>query len=778
MKKLFVVCLLVSIFLRLDAQEAKGVIQSTDPDLRMEWWKKHVNMQKISKFKDFEWQFVGPTNVSGRCTDVAVVTPKGENYTMYVATATGGVWKTENEGTSWEPVFENQGPSTSIGAVAVSQSKNEIVWVGTGESNIFRSGMAGNGVYKSTNGGKTWKHMGLTGTNTIARILIHPENPNIVYVAASGHEWTTNNERGVYKTMDGGQTWEKVLFVSNKAGAIDMVMDPSNSDIIYASTWQRTRLKWNDPRNEDDYTGSGIYKSTNGGEDWIAINAGLPDAKYRGRIGIDIAASNPNVIYAFVDNYQLADSGPRDPYGLLKNVIKGSTLFRSDDGGKNWRQTSGKTPEQKNYMQYLSSTYGWVFGQITVDPNDENKVYIMGLGLNVSTDGGKTFSRMSASGGDHHGLWIDPDNSDYLVNNNDHGFHISYDGGKNWKTHKKDLNVVQFFNLNYDMDTPFRVYGSIQDHGSRRGIIDLSMGRDNIPAVDFEGAPGFEGNNHAIDPRNSNIVYAAGVYGTIHRSDLSITDRTNRQKSILPSIFPDEPKLRGQWRAPFILSPHNPDIVYHGMQYLFRSLDKGESWDKISPDLSYNNPEMSGDIPYQTLFAISESPLKYGLIYVGTDDGRVHITRNGGENWKEIMTGLPYRKWVSSMAASAFDMATVYMAQNGKRNDDFASYLWKSTDFGETWVDISGNIPCGPINVVKEDTVNRNIIYVGTDIAVYISKDSGKTWDVLGGNLPSTFVSDLVIHPRDNIIVISTHGRGIYAMDANPINNKGIGRRR
>ncbi|MFQ6038532.1 MAG: hypothetical protein ACE5LV_07940, partial [Candidatus Aminicenantales bacterium] len=345
-----------------------------------------------------------------------------------------------------------------------------------------------------------------------------------------------------------------------------------------------------------------------------------------------------------------------------------------------------------------------------------------------------------------------------------------------WKQFTHNLPVCQFFNIAYDMATPFRVYGSMQDHGRFRGVVDLSQGRDKIPTVDFERAPGGEGSSHAIDPTNPNIVYSAGFYGRINRSIMTEEGRWET-KRIVPTRFPDEPPLRGQWVAPFILSPHNPDIIYLGMQYLFRSRDRGDTWERISPDLTYNTPSEMGDIPYHTIFTISESPLKFGLVYVGTDDGKVHVTRDGGKTWKPIMKGLPTQKWVSRIVASAYDIGTVYMTQNGKRDDDFNVYVWKSTDFGETWEDISGNIPVGPVNVIREDPVDRNILYVGTDIGVYVTKDGGKTWEVLGQGLPSTYVHDLIIHPRDNIIVIATHGRGMWALDAEPVNQKSKRRR-
>jgi photosystem II stability/assembly factor-like uncharacterized protein len=744
-------------------------IQSTDPALRLKGFEQYQEMKRTSPYKDLKWQFVGPTNVGGRCIDVAVVAPKGKNYTIYIASASGGLWKTDNEGTTWEPVFD-QAASTTIGDVTVAPSDPNTVWIGTGEANIFRSSQAGCGVYKSTDAGKTWQHMGLTDTYTIPRIVIDPKNPDIVYVAASGHEWTFNPERGIYKTTDGGKTWQKVLFVNNETGAIDLIMDPNDTKTLYAATWQRIRNKWNDPRSKPDYTGSGIYKTTDGGTSWKKIDNGLPAPQDRGRIGIDIARSNPNVLYAFVDNYEVAreaDSTRMDSYGRpMAKVIKGATIYRSDDRGESWRQVSGLTDTMKTYMERHSATYGWVFGQIGVDPNDENTVYSMGLSLNVSTDGGKTFRRLRGMHGDHHGLWIDPDNSNYLVNVNDGGAYVSYDKGKSWRSFIDQIHSTQFFDIAYDTDTPFRVYGSVQDYGSFRGVVDLSKGRDKVPEVKFDPAPGGEGSSHAIDPTNPAIVYSAGFYGMITRTDV-VRDASKR---LLPRTYEDEPRLRGQWVAPFIISPHDPNIIYHGMQFLFRSLDQGNTWEQISPDLTYNTASEMGDIPYHTLTTVSESPLKYGLIYVGTDDGKVQVTRDGGKYWQEIMEGLPYQKWISRIVASGFEMGTVYMTQNGKRDDDFAPYVWKSTNYGKTWVDISKGIPVGPVNVIREDPKNRNILYVGTDGGVYVTTDGAKTWNALGAGLPMTYVLDLVVHPRDNMIIIGTHGRGVWVLDANPIN--------
>ncbi len=364
--------------------------QQTPPEQRHQWFQSHLEMKDRSPFKNLPWQLLGPMNISGRMTDIAVVQPKGDNYTIYVAGASGGVWKTANEGISWEPIFEHE-ISTSIGDVTLAPSNPDIVWVGTGEANIFRSSMAGAGVYKSTDAGESWHFMGLGGTNTIPRIVIHPTNPDIVYVAASGNEWTNNEDRGLYRSTDGGRSWDKILYVDDMTAVIDLVMHPTDPNTLYAATWQRVREKWNDPRNEPDYDGSGIHKTIDGGATWTEINDGLPAPQQRGRIGIDIARSNPETIYAFLDNYEAARDAPEgvtDAYGRPRGpTIKGASVWRSDNGGRDWRMASEESP----YMEGASGTYGWVFGQMRVDPNDAEKIYIMGLALNVSEDGGRSF---------------------------------------------------------------------------------------------------------------------------------------------------------------------------------------------------------------------------------------------------------------------------------------------------------------------------------------------------------------------------------------------------
>ena len=752
--------------------KAKKRIINTDPALRMKWFKEHQALKAATPFKDHKWRFIGPDNISGRCTDV--VAPPGNRMMIYVAAATGGLWKTETAGITWECLTKDW-PTQSIGDIAIAPSNPNIIWVGTGEANIFRASTAGCGLYKSTDGGRTWQHMGLTDTNTIARIVIHPQNPDIVYVAASGHEWTYNQERGVFKTTDGGRTWQKVLYLNEKTGAIDLVMDPSNPDILYASMWNRIRLRWSDPTPGE---GDGLYKTTDGGRTWKPINKGLPEDKYVGRIGIDIARSNPNVLYAYVDNHtpgREPKPGERDSYGrpITKRRVTGAEVYRSDDQGQTWRKVS----PSNELMATFGGTYGWVFGQIRVDPNDENTIYIMGLRLARSRDGGKTFEIISYPGlhGDHHGLWIDPQDSNHLLNVNDGGLNVSYDGGKTWRDFHENLPVVQFYNVAVDMEKPFNVYGSIQDHGTFRGNVNhrpTQAGWYSRQPSHWEYAPGGEGTQIAIDPSDPRIIYSSSFYGRLMRSVYDYKTNTWKTKNIYPKAKKGEPPFRGQWLAATTISPHNPMIVYHGFQYLFRSLNRGESWQRISPDLSYNDPQKQGAwpyaIPYATIVSVSESPFKFGLIYAGTDDGRVHVTKNGGATWTEITGNLPYNKHVGKVLASQHDEATVYLVLNGRRDDDFAAYVYKSTDYGQTWVDIKGNLPGGPVNVIQEDPRDPQVLYVGTDLGVYVTFNGGENWSYLGTGLPNIYVWDMVIHPRDHKIVIATYGWGMWVLDRLP----------
>jgi len=756
---------------RAPAKGPKKVkVENTDPAQRLRWFEEHKALKERSPFKDIEWRFIGPFDLGGRCTDVDV--PAGSRKVFYAAAATGGVFKTENAGTTWEPVFDDM-PTLSIGDLAVAESDPDIVWVGTGEANIFRASEAGTGVFKSIDAGKTWKHMGLEATYTIARIVIHPKDPDIVYVAATGHEWTDNPERGVYKTADGGATWQKVLFVSDKIGANDLVMDPERPDTLYAATWNRIRRRWSDPVPGG---GDGLLKTTDGGRTWTPIDNGLPPTEFTGRIGIDLCRTKPTTLYAYVDNHTPGAEprpGERDSYGRPRQRgIVGAEVYRSDDAGASWRKVSPPG------MERFGGTYGWVFGQIRVDPSSAETIYIMGLGLSKSTDGGRTFKELTGENlhGDHHGLWIDPRDPDHLLNANDGGVNISYDGGRTWRDFHDGIPSVQFYNVAYDFSTPFWVYGSVQDQGTFRGLIPVRRPAAAAPAEKrrfgpvqpkWEDAPGGEGTIIAVDPTDPNTVYSSSFYGRLERSEYKDGEWTS--KEIYPKPAQGEPAHRGQWLAATALSPHNPQIVYHGFQHLFRSMNKGESWERISPDLTYNNPDQQGGwpyaIPYATITAVDESPFKFGLLYAGTDDGRVWVTRTGGESWTEITAGLPYNKHVWKIVASKHDPATVYVTLVGRHDDDFNPYIFRSVDQGKAWASIASNIPGGPVNVVREDPGMKDILYAGTDTGVYVSRDAGRSWDVLGGNLPTSYVWDIAVHPRDNALVIATNGRGMWIID-------------
>jgi photosystem II stability/assembly factor-like uncharacterized protein len=746
----------------------------------------YSSMRASSPFHQVRWQYVGPTNISGRATDIAVADRNGTR-SIYVGYATSGVWKSDDTGATWNAIFDDQ-PSTSIGDIAVAPSNPDHVWVGTGEANLFRASMAGVGVFKSTDAGKTFNYMGLGDSHTIGRIVVHPTNPDVVYVAVSGHGWTDNEMRGVFKTTDGGKTWTKVFYKSPRTGAWDLVMDPSNPDVLYASMWQRIRRKWSDPRVEPGYGEGGIYKTTDGGKTWTEASAGLPAPEFRGRIGIDIARSNPKVLYAFVDNYEPGRPplpNEQDAYGRPVNEarIKAAEVYRTDDAGGTWKKAS----DSNEFMTGHSGTYGWVFGQIRVDPADENRVFTEGLGLNVSTDGGKTFATFANSRsvhGDHHGLWIDPKNTRIIYDVNDGGFYSSEDGGQTWKF-AVAAGGSQFYNVVVDGSTPPWIYGSIQDIGSRRGRLVVNENRE-IQSVEFENAPGGEGSHQAVDPKNPNIVYSHSFYGRFERTDLSIPaaprGRRGGGRQAQPPAAPQGPQrvtnirpkdegLRAQWMAPVVLSPHDPNTVYLGFQYLYRSTDRGDTWEKISPDLTANDPKQmlprsSSEIPYQTIVALEESPRVKGLIYAGTDDGKLHVTTDAGKTWTELTSHVPTSKWYSRVVPSRHADNTLYVTQRGREDDDFAPYIYKSSDGGKTFTSIAANIPAGPVNVIREDPANPNVLYVGTDFGAFVTTDGGKQWQVLGGNLPSTQVSDLAVSAQANAIVISTYGRGIWAIDA------------
>jgi photosystem II stability/assembly factor-like uncharacterized protein len=731
-------------------------------------FKNHQSLINKSPHKNLNWRLLGSDFDSGRCTDVWSI--EGNHGVMYAGFATGGLWKTEDAGKTWFPIMDKEG-TQAIGNMAIAKSDPNVLYVGTGEANILRASLPGMGIYKSTDAGKTWKNVGLENTSTIARIAIHPTNSDIVYVAASGNEWSYNEDRGLYKTTNGGKSWTKILYQNEKIGVIDLMIDPTDPNTLYASTWNRIRKRWSDPTPED---GDHIYKSTDGGKNWKIINNGLPDTKNTGRIGLAMCASKPNILYAFVDNHtekRQGNDGELDSYGRKKElVIMGAEVYRSDDKGENWVKMS----ENDKMMETFSGTYGWVFSQIRVDPKNENRIYIMGISMAYSDDAGKTWQivrdNKTRIHGDHHALWIDPSNTDFLLNGNDGGVTLSEDGGKTWRNFFKEIPTTQFYNVTYDMAMPFNVQGSVQDEGSRganvswkygSGIEDKKNGWHNVP--------GGEGSIIAIDPTDPNVTYSSAFYGRIQRGDLTKTGR-EQIKNITIKKADNEDEHRGEWLAYTLISKYDNKTIYHGMQYLFKSTDMGETWKRISPDMTSNDKMRMGKLPYaiahHAITAIAESPFHKGFLYVGTDDGYVHFSVDDGQSWAKVMNGLPVNSHVSRIEMSKYKDSTLFLSMSDRREDNITPYVFKTENFGKDWINIAANLPASPVNVIREDPKNKNVLYCGTDLGVYMSKNGGKSWESLQANLPaSVSVQDLFIHPRDNIMVIATYGRGIYVLD-------------
>ena len=731
---------------------------------------KQKQMLEQSPHKNIQWRLIGPDNRSGRSTDVEGIT--GDTNIIYAGFATGGLWKTEDAGNSWKPIFDKEA-TQSIGDIALAPSDKNILYVGTGEANIFRASLPGIGMYRSTDAGKTFTHIGLENTGTIARIIVHPKNPNIVYVAASGNEWTYNNDRGVYQTTDGGKTWRKILFESEKSGCIDLVIDPSDPNTLYASFWNRIRKRWSDPMPED---GDYIYKTSDGGKTWKKIVKGLPDTKLTGRIGIAIARSNPNVLYAFVDDHnKKRDPRPNetDSYERqVQKVVIGGAIYRSDDKGETWQ----KQAEIHDFFTPFSGTYGWVFGQIRVDPKDENEVYAFGVSKAISRDGGKTWKNWQATDttsdwthGDNHAMWFDEENPDRIVVGNDGGVTLTYNGGVKWKNFFDKIPTTQFYTVTYDMKTPFNVFGAVQDEGTMSGNVTNVFGKvADTTLRPWRMAPGGEGTQVQVDPINPDVVYSSTYYGRLMRTDMNKPRREGVKRMSSFDVGRID-SLRGEWLAGTLLSKFDNKTIYHGLQHLYKTTDAGETWKIISPDLSYNRDSAKGKYPYliyhQAITAIAEGD-KQGVIYAGTDDGRVWLTKNDGVNWKEITKGLPFNKHVAKITASIHAPSRVYVVLNDRRQDNHTPFAYRSDDFGSTWIPIAGNLPESPVNAIIEHPDRPDIIFCGTDMGVYISSHRGKIWVALNGDIPaSVSVNDMFIHPRDKKLVIGTYGRGVYVLD-------------
>jgi len=715
-----------------------------------------------ARLAELPWRSIGPAVTSGRVVDFAV--PEGPKSQIggrlgelfYVASASGGVWKTTNGGTTWESIFDHQG-SASIGDIAVAPSNPQILWVGTGEANNQRSSSWGDGVYKSENGGKTWTNMGLKKSEHIGRVIVNPANPEIVFVAAAGPLWGAGGDRGLFRTTDGGRTWKNVKNIDTHTGFTDVIFDPSNPDVIYAASFQRERRPYS---YVGGGPGSGLWKSIDGGDTWTKLTEGLPKVDV-GRIGLDVSRSNPNIVYATIETKVTGN-------GASSGNTEGS-VYRSDDYGASWQKMG------------TGFSYPWYMGQVRVDPTDPERVYFMGVPLQVSTDGGRTFrSTATAAHSDHHAMWIDPTDPNHLIIGCDGGVYISHDRGRT-VDFVPNLPVSQYYAIATDMRQPFYyVYGGLQDNSSWGGP-SQTRNRQGITNADWIRTTGGDGFYAQIDPVDPNTVYGESQGGDIVRFDV----RTGEQKTIKPlPDFGGKP-YRWNWSSPMLISPYDHNTIYFGANYLFKSANRGDAWTRLGPDLTRqlnrdSLPVMGkiwprdaiarhqGTAEYGNISTIDESPLRQGLLYVGTDDGVISVSRDGGATWTKVtkFPGVPDQAYVSRVVASRFREGLVYATMDNHRNNDFKPYVLKSEDYGAHWTAITGNLPAnGSVQVIREGYNEPNLLFVGTEFGAFFSALQGMQWTQLKYNLPTVAVHDIVIHPREHDLVIGTHGRGIYIID-------------
>ncbi len=746
-----------------------------------------------------KWRNIGPANMVGRISDFEAL--ESDFTQVLVAGASGGVFKSVNAGTTWEPIFDTYG-SASIGDVAFFQKDPHIIWVGTGEECSRNSIAWGDGIYKSTDGGKTFARMGLETTHSIARVLPHPSDPNVVYVASTGHTWGYTGDRGLFKTTDGGKTWVKLaggLPNDGKTGAIDLVMDPANPEVLFVGFWQRLRRPW---RFDSGGPNGGIFKTVDGGKTWTKLTQGLPEGD-TGRIGLAISRSNPKVLMAYVEHgFQPrptvggaapgAAPKPNPDYADMTKL--GSGIYRSEDGGASWIYVN----RMNNRPFYYSHIY--------INPLEDKWVYSLATNMMFSSDGGRTWTTMSGLHPDFHTMWLDPSNKNRMYVGQDGGASLSHDHGKTWIFYD-NLSFAQFYAASADMREPYYVYGGLQDNGTWGGP---SMSREGEILTDYwynvGGGDGFHTQN---DPTDWRTVYSESQGGSISRWNVE----TRESRSIRPSqtnianykeYFPAVPSqpaakppaggdpqaamrqqagrspFRFNWSSPIFLSPHNPRTLYFGGNHLFKSTNRGDTWLIVSPDLTTNNPEKNkptggitddttGAETHCTIISVSESPLRPGLLWVGTDDGNVQVSKNDGVTWTNVrpnIKGVPHEIWCSRVEASHFDEGTAFATFDGHRSDDFHVYAYKTTDFGKTWAPITAGIPDGqPVYVIREDAKNKDLLYLGTEFGVFISRNGGQSWTSFNRNMPTVAVHDLFIHPRDNDLIAATHGRGIWIMD-------------
>jgi len=739
-----------------------GTAQPTTVAERQASWARHQALARGSVFAPLPWRAIGPAFQGGRVEALALARPGSD--TIYLGAGSGSLWKTDNAGTTWAPVFEHESTFT-IGDVAVAPSAPDVVWVGTGEVLMARSSFAGTGVYKSTDAGRTWRHMGLADTHHIGKVVIDPRDPDTVYVAAIGHLFSDNEERGLFKTTDGGTTWQKILYVNERTGAIDLVMDPRDRRTLFAVAWEHDRRAWN---HTAAGPGSGVYRTRDGGRTWTRLAGGLPVGDHLGRVGLAIAPSRPDVMYAIVDNRTPLPPEPGARAGAGVRVV-GGELYRSDDRGATWRKTHDGP---------LGTAIGYDFCIVEVSPDNPDEVYVLGNNLRRSRDGGRTFETVGGTivhvrphGGtalhlDHHELVIDPADPDHLLLGNDGGLYVSRDRGASW-LHVNTLPIGEFYAVSLDMADPYRVFGGTQDDAAVYGTaapFDQSVDGD-WRHVYLDRWAGGDSYFTLVDPIDPDLVYFEHQFGALRRKNLA----TGETAAIQPRAAVGEPPLRYNWMTPFVISRHNPFTLYYGANRVLKSVDRGDHWTPMSPDLTTDpGPGQQGNVPYGTITSISESPFAAGELLVGTDDGRVHYTKDDGRTWTDVTAGLP-DTWVSRVVWSAHDASTFYASLTGYRQDDFRTYLFRSTDLGRTWQSIAGNLPDEPVNVVREDPKSARVLYVGTDLGAFVSLDGGVSWQGLGANLPTAAVHDIAIHPRDDEVVVATHGLSLFAIDARPI---------
>ncbi len=707
-----------------------------------------------SLFAGMKARSIGPAGMSGRIGDLDVVLSNPS--IIYVGAATGGLWKSTNGGTTWRPMMDEQ-PVAAIGAVTVFQPNPSVVWVGTGEGNPRNSASIGNGVYKSLDAGDTWMHLGLEKTERIHRIVLDPRNESVAYVGAMGSMWGENPDRGVYKTTDGGKSWRKVLYVNEKVGCADLVMDPSNPNKLFAAMWEYRRWPW---FFKSGGPGSGLYVSYDAGETWkrITEKEGLPKGEL-GRIGVAVAANNPSVVYALVE--------------ATKNA-----LLRSDDGGTSWQVVNESSNINPRPFYYCD---------IRVDPTNENRIYSLHTNLTVSHDGGKTFTNLTTGNrvhSDHHALWVDPRDGMMLIDGNDGGIAISQDRGRTWRF-VENLPLAQYYHINVDMETPYNVFGGMQDNGSWRGPNSV-WENGGIRNWHFNEVAFGDGFATLVDAADPNYGYAMSQGGFLVRFNW----KTGERKDIRPA-HPDGVELRFNWNAGIAQDPFDPKTIYYGSQFVHKSTSRGDSWMIISPDLTTNDTSkqkqlesggLTRDVTaaenYTTILTIAPSPLQRGVIWVGTDDGHVQVTQDGGKTWTNVVDRIPdvpKNTWVPHIEASKFDAGTAYVVFDDHRRGNFKTYLFKTTDFGKSWTSLTKNDPTkgskhqqeqwGYALVIEQDPVKKELLYLGTEFGLWISFDDGRNWMKWTHGFPTVSAMAMLVHPREHDLVIGTHGRAAYILD-------------